>query len=329
MKKYPVKIQISFCRSMNTLLEGGLSLTRALEVSGGHKDIIERLLSGEELSECLKARFSEIIVSLVSIGEKTGKIAEMLILAADHMEQQEKFKKKLVKALSYPVLVLFVSLCSILFFSVFVLPQLKMVFDQLGTKPPVAIQIIGSFPLLIGGLVLSGIIFAVCIKKLSKNEKFAEKLSIHKYKLPLMGSLFMKLHASATARILSILLGSGMPLLDAIERTRLSAKGKAMKDCLYRVGEACRSGQMISTAFFSESIIDKKLGLLTRIGEETGQIDKMLASASKALEEEAENCISSIAMLVEPAATLLVGVFVGFVVISMMSPMISVVSSLK
>lgn len=309
---------------MAMLLNSGIPLIKTLEIAKAPPRIRENLINGETLSSSFARFFSHSIVVLLKVGEKTGRIAEMLSVGAEMMEKEVKLKEKIFKEMFYPVTVFLMSIFTIIFFVFFALPQMKFVFESMGIKLPQEVRTLiivsKSMP-----LIFIVLLFCVGIVLLSsKRGLFILQREIIKYYLPILSIIPKKLMTAKIMKSISVFLYSGFPINSAIEETASSSASILYSNALLRVKNKIVNGENFAVAAANENIIDPLFHQMLSIAEESGNIEEILKEGAKILEEEAGGMIKKSTQLIEPLSTILVGCAVGYIVFIMFLPMIKI-----
>jgi type IV pilus assembly protein PilC len=328
MKKLKIKEQARALKQTARLLKGGIPLVKAMEVAGFPDEAVEMVSAGGGISASIAPYFSGSVPGLLEIGERSGELEEMFGKAAEGLERQDDFRKKLSKALSYPMIVLSVSLLSMAAFIYLGIPKMKEIFGSFALPLPGTLVIMDGISAMIIPLAAAAAGLAAALNICSRRRIFLRQKESVKYGLPLLGAVAVKLETSMILRNLSVLLRSGMPLAQSLEQAKRSVKPVLFREMLDRVRDKISAGQKISAAFGQEKYFDRNTVKMIEAAEEAAYLDKVFESAADILEEEAHDSIRSFTLLIEPLSTVFVGAVVGFVVVSMFSPMMKILESL-
>ncbi len=336
-----------FCRQFATMIDAGVSLVRCLAVleeqtgSARLRAIIREIQaaveSGETLSRALTRWpriFSNLFVGLVRAGEVGGVLDETLNRLATFMEENERLRRKVKSAMVYPVLVLIFAVIVVIGLVTWILPQFVEVFNDLGIKdlPPttkVLIQISNflttKWYMMIGGVVLFVLAFTQYI-----NTRIGRRhWDWVKLKIPVFGKLNHKIAIARFARTLSTLLVSGVPILQALETVAGSVDNEIMSDAIMASRAAIREGEQIGDPLQRSGMFPPMVVQMVAIGEETGSLDQMLSKIADFYESEVDATLSGLTAALEPILIITLGVIVGFIVISMFMPLLTVISQLQ
>jgi general secretion pathway protein F len=287
----------------------------------------ERLAEGKGLAAALVEEaplFSESYISMVAAGEASGALDTILDRLADFLEEQEAIRSRVTTAMAYPLLMAIVGSGVMLFLLTFVIPKITTVFaDNKAALPLITIVLLKVSTILRKGwwLLLIGATAAVVIyKKLMQGAAFHLKRDSFLLQLPLFGPLMQKLLLARFARILGLLLSSGVPVIKAMEIT-----GEAVVNRAYRLflGEAkaeLMEGGKLSATLSRSQLFPPLLIHMIGIGEQSGTLDAMLSKAGTAFEREFDTATTRFMALLEPVMVLTMGLAVGFVVIAVLLP---------
>jgi len=328
MKKLSTKEQIKALKQASQLLKGGIPLVKAMEVASFPQKAVELVTGGSGVSNAIEPFFSEGVAGLIGIGERSGDLEGMFNKAADDLERKDGFKKKITKALSYPLIVLSVSLMSLAAFIYIGLPKMKDIFVSFGLPLPRTLVIMSGLSGMIVPFAAAALLLFIGTKICNRKKLFLRQKEAILFGLPFFGTIAVKLETSVIMRGLSVLLGSGMPLLQSLEEAKRSLRSVLIAEALSRLALKISQGQRVSEAFGSEKYFEKNTVKMIEAAEEAAYLDRVFASAADMLEEEAHDSIRTFTLLIEPLSTVMVGVIVGFVVVSMFSPMMQILSAL-
>ena len=312
------KEKADFLKQLGMLLKAGIPLSRSIDILAEGKQkknasqILQKLQAGASFSESWD--WGGEIKALISVGEQNGQLEEALQRAARQIEGRLIFKDKIKKALSYPILVLFLSLICFMLVLIFVLPTFANIFSDFDYRLP---------PLTVFVLNLSRIwfVFPVSILLLLV---FAFKIFRSDVRFRL--SFFKYVFFSEFCRSLGEQLKNGVPILKAFKILEHATPHKFFKNKFSAVYQALESGQKLNASlgtYFPDS-----LKRMVAVGEESGSLDLILLQAADIYSEKVESLIKSFTLILEPASTIFVGAFVGFIALAMLMPLFSMVNSL-
>ncbi len=339
--------KIVFTKNLAGMLRAGLSLYRALQVLERQTQnqyfksiitvLIETIDRGGTLSEGLAkypSTFSTLVVAMVRAGEESGKLPEVLGQIGIQLEKSYMLNKKIKSALMYPAIIV----CAIIIIGflmfIYVVPTLTSTFKELGTELPGSTKFIiwlsdlisNHTLLLLGVLIGIGILFYFLLK-LQKTRRSLDFLTT---RLPVMGTIVKEMNAARTTRTLSSLLASGVDISRAITITRDVVQNYWYKQVLDRVLIVVQKGEPMSSVFKEKAkLYPIMVGEMMEVGEETGKLGDMLQDIAIFYEGEVETKTKDLSTIIEPVLMILVGTAVGFFAVSMLTPMYSIMDSIK
>lgn len=337
---------VDFTRQIAIMLNAGLTLVDSFSILKKQvaKPAIQKLLtdidseikSGNTFSYALKKYpqyFPNLYIALIKSGEASGKLGEILLKLAENLEKEREFKGKLKGALTYPALVVVAMIIVMFIMVTFVIPKLLGLYKDFKVELPLSTQILIAvsnfctqfWPAIILGSFF-GFIFLQRYFKTPVGRLMVDKLM---FKMPVVSNV-IKISALVNAtRTLSILIGSGVSILEAlsiiIDTTDNVIYQKAFKNILKQV----EKGQSLGSALDQEGIFPPILVQMALVGEQTGHLDDTLMRLSKYFEMESELAIKAVTTLIEPAILVFLGVGVGFLVMSVITPIYNLTSSFK
>lgn len=327
-----------FARQLATMLESGVPLVQAFDIIGkGNKNpsMAEMLLSvksdiegGDTLAEALGHKnlyFDDLFCSLVEAGEQAGVLETLLDKIATYKEKSETIKKKVKKALTYPVAVLVVAFIVTAILLIFVVPVFDDLFKSFGADLP-------SFTKFVIGLsewaqswwwaVLLTIFAAFqtfsYFKKRSAN--FRRLIDRTLLKLPVIGDILNQSALARFARTLSTMSAAGVPLVEALESVAGSCGNVVYYDAVLKIRDEVATGQRLQFAMQQVGLFPHMMIQMVAIGEESGRIDSMLDKSADFYEEEVDNMVDNLSSLMEPFIMVILGVLVGGLIVAMYLP---------
>ncbi len=330
-----------FTRQLSELLDSGLQLYDSLNILENQisilsfkeviTDIKDRIKDGSTFSESLKAHpriFSNLYVNLVKSGEAGSMLNDVLDNISDFLEKQEDAKSKIIAALSYPILMAGIGFLTIFVLIGFVIPRLTDMFIEMGQALPLTTRIIIGLGQFIRTYWILLVIFAagliLFIKKGRSNKVTKKALDSFKLKLPIFGALIGKSELARFSRTLSTLLRNGVPILNSLKVTSDVIDNEIIKEEVESIYNDVKAGSSLRSAIKKNTSFPPFLINMIDVGEQGGILDKTLLKVAKSYEIETERMIKIISSLLEPAMILVMGLIVGFVVISMLLPVFQI-----
>ena len=295
-----------------------------------------KIKGGESFSDALKnyrGNFSNLYISLVKSGEASGKLGEILLRLADNLEKEREFKSKLKGALVYPAIII-IGMFVVMFIMVtFVLPKLLGLYKDFNVELPMSTKIliaISSFsakfwPLVLV-LIFVGFYFVKKYLATKVGKKSFDQLAL---KTPVFGHIISISALVESTRTLSILIGSGISILDALAIVIDSTDNSIFQEAFVTVRKKVEKGQSMGIALEQEGIFPPILVQMSQVGEQTGNLDDTLLRLSKYFEMESEMAVKTMTTLIEPLILVFLGVGVGFLVMSVITPIYNLTNSFK
>lgn len=344
-----IKQVTQFARQLSTLQDAGLPILRSLRIleeqqkAGTFKKVIgyvaEDIEGGATLSEALgrfPKAFDRLFVGMVAAGETGGVLDLILSRVADFMEKAQKLKSRVKSAMVYPVVVLGAAFAILLALMKFVIPKFIEVLDEMiegEEMNPVTQAVLGAsdwiayrYGWLILLLVPFGIIFLLkIIKQFRVGRLILDTIRLH---LPVVGPLGSKIAVTRWTRTLGTLIGAGVPILDAINVTRETAGNEVFANMLANVLNSIRQGDTFAGPLRQSKTVDLIVSNMVSVGEETGDLDKMLLRVADNYDEQVDVLVASLMSLLEPIMILVLGGVVMVIVMAVFLPMIQVISGL-
>lgn len=327
-----------FSRQMATMIEAGIPIIQSFDiVAKGQtnkrmKELIESIKkdveSGTTLAEALHkfpAFFNDLFCNLVDAGEKSGSLDIMLDKVASYKEKIETIKKKIKKALAYPMAVIAIAFLVTAGLLIFVVPQFESLFKGFGADLPAftrgVISLSKAFQTywyLIFSAVFAAVYAFIYAKTHSPN--FAQSLDRFMLKMPIIGSILEQAAIARFTRTLSITFAAGLPLVEA-----LTAVAGATGNILYakatiQIQQEISSGLQLHVAMENTKLFPSMVIQMVAIGEESGTLEKMLGKVADFFEEGVDNAVDALSSLLEPMIMAILGVLVGSLVIAMYLP---------
>jgi type IV pilus assembly protein PilC len=335
-----------FTRRLADLSDAGLPLDRVLQVvaeqseSAALSEVAEAALaevrSGRPVSESLAMYpklFPEVFTQTLRAGEASGQFPQVATRLADFQEKEVARRSQIVSALIYPAILMVTAIFVIVFLLTFVVPKLSGVFKDLGNDLPATTKLLLLMTdfLTQRGLVLVGAIVALIFGYRAgvKTEQGALLRDRAMLKAPAMGPVIQKATVSRFARVLGMLVYGGVPILEAIEISGLAAGNRVFLGSARQVEQEVREGRPIAVAMRDAGAFPPVLTNMVAVGEETGDLPKMLNRVSDSLDFEVDNGVKRLTALVEPLIVLGMGAFVGFVVLSVLLPIYAAQDTIK
>jgi len=343
-REKPIKaIDIAiFARQMATMTSAGVSIVRCLDVviEGSNHVKFNELIrsikisveSGDSFSEALRKQneyFDELFCNLVEAGENSGSLENMLNRIAEYKEKTESLKRKIKKAMFYPVTVIVVSLIVSIVLLGTVVPTFKEMFEDFGAELPFFTQIVLDLSDLIRkyGIQIS-VGFAAFIygmvKFHKKNIAFQHKVQEMMLKFPVFGKLLHKSSLARVTRTLAITFSAGLPLPDALLSVSKVAGNIVYTRAVLDAREGISTGDQLYASLARHSVFPAMVIQMIRIGEESGALENMASKIASIYEEEVDTAVDGLSSLLEPFIMIFLGSIIGSMVVAMYLPIFKI-----
>jgi len=277
-----------------------------------------------------------LFVNMVAAGETGGVLDLILSRVADFMEKAQKLKSRVISAMIYPTVVLSAAFCMLLGLMKWVIPQFKTVLTDMveGELNPITNTVLGISGWIAyrgGWLVLIsvpiGMVFVLRMIRVSRVGRLV--LDTIKLKLPIIGSLSGRIAVTRWTRTLGTLIGAGVPILDAINTSRETAGNEVFARMLGNVHNSIRQGDTFAAPLKQSKTVDLIVSNMVSVGEETGDLDKMLLKVADNYDEQVDVLVASLMSILEPIMIVVLGAVIAVIVLSVFLPMIQIITSLS
>lgn len=333
--------QSQVTRQLSTLLNAGLNVEQSLAAIAEQIEKTELreillniradVMAGNSLSHAMGNYpdvFSEVYCAIVNAGEQSGELPNILDRLASYTESKQQLTQKVIAALVYPILVTLTSILVVGGLLIYVVPQIVTVFEQSKQSLPfltVAMifvsDVLRATWIYLILAIASGLYF---FNKSLKNDRLRSKFHLSLLKIPLLGSLILSVNTARFAKTLSILVGSGVPIILALNAASKATAFLPMREAIQEAIKSVKDGGALSSSLKSSKLFPPILIHLIANAEQTGNLDKMLDSAASQQENEVNNKITILTSILEPALIIVMGVMVMAIVLAVMLPIIQI-----
>ncbi|MES2997164.1 MAG: type II secretion system F family protein [Verrucomicrobiota bacterium] len=346
------KTLMVFTRQLATLIDSGLPLLRSLNVLQKQEpnptmkatltSLADNVQGGSTFSESLAQHpkiFNKLYVNMVKAGELGGVLEVVLNRLAEYQEKAAKLKNKIISAMVYPLIVMFIAFAIMIFLMVFIVPKFREMFDDSDQELPMISQIVFGFS---GFLIRSdfglpnvvfvilgifGLVFLFNIWGRTKGGRAI--IDDVKLKAPILGDLQRKSAVSRFARTLGTLVTSGVPILQALNITRDTAGNVTISKAIEKVHEAVKEGETIVTPLQASGVFPNMVVSMVDVGEETGQLPEMLLKVADVYDDEVDNAVTALTSILEPVMIVFLALVVGAIVFALFLPLIKMISTMS
>lgn len=334
---------VVFSRQFATMINAGLPIVRALYILSEQtenqklKDVVvlvrKDVEAGLALSEALEKHpkvFDRLYVEMVRAGEIGGILDGVLLRVADQLENDQELRRKVKSAMTYPTVVLVLAVLAASFMLIFIVPIFATMFEDLGGTLPLPTRVAmgisdvltSIFGVLIYAALIGGVIAFLRWKNTETGRRVWGRLSL---KLPVkIGDVIQKVALARFARTLGTLSAAGVPILQAIEITAASSGNWVMENALLKSRDAIREGIPIYKPLESEPVFPPMVTRMIAVGDETGDLDGMLAKIAEFYESEVDATVKALTSIIEPIMIVVVGGIVGGIIVAMYLPMFKI-----
>lgn len=335
------------CRQFSVMIDSGVSLVRCLSVLSEQvespklrvviDDVKLDVEAGNMLNKALAKYpniFDRLFVGLIRAGEIGGNLEEALHRLSEFLEADVKLKNKIKSAMTYPTVVMCAALGIVLFLMTFVIPKFMDMFKDLGIKElPATTQILQNISDFLikkwWACIIGAGVFFFAYKSFAKTRFGNRILDWIRLKLPVFGPLTLKVCISRFARTLATLLSSGVPILQALETVAGTVSNDIISDAIFEAREAIREGEGIAPPLERSKLFPPMVVQMIAIGQESGALDPMLIKVADFYEDEVDTAVAALTSALEPMLIIFLGGIVGFIVISVFLPIISITQNLS
>lgn len=335
-----------FCRQFYTMLNAGVTIISCLDIlrkqteSKALRKIIDEMYQdvvvGTTFSEAIKKHddvFPELLVSMVEAGEISGNLDGIMDRMAAHYENEDRINRKIKGSMVYPVILAFLCVIVINIMLIFVLPTFANMFLESGAELPLPTRIVmgisdfmRSYWYIITGILAIAIYVFI---RYYKTEKGRYNIDNLKLSLPVIGPSMSKIVTSRFSRTLATLMGSGVPLLDAMSIVGRVVSNKVIQKQLEEVEDELRRGSNLSGPVKRIKQFPPMLTHMVEIGEESGSIDDILDKTASFYDDEVDAAIQAMTSMIEPLMIMIMGAIIGSMVVAMLLPMFEMVNTME
>jgi type IV pilus assembly protein PilC len=335
----------TFTQQLATLQDAGLPIVRSLRILEGQlkpgvlknalMEVAEDVESGATLSEAMGKHpkcFDRLYVGMIKAGEAGGVLDTILDRLAHFMEKSLKLKKKVIGALIYPIVVTVVAVGILAGIMKFVIPAFKKMFEETGITLPalteMLIQVsnfVAEYWFLLPGFPIVGVLVIKGLKSHPKSKYHIDKFTLY---MPVFGTIIHKSTISRFSRTLGTLIASGVPILESLSITREATTNDVIAKAIDEVHASIREGESIARPLQEAGVFDDMMVNMVDIGEETGELDKMLNKIADNYDDDVDVAVESLSSIIEPILIVGMGGAVGFIVIALFLPLIQLIEKL-
>lgn len=330
----------ALCWQLTTMVEGGITITSALETISGDidnihlqqilKQVLEKMHRGQPFSESLAEFpkvFNQLAIAMVMAGETSGALPKTLKRLAEYFDERDKLKKKIVSAMVYPAFVIIFIIAIVIFIMAFIIPRFRKIFDQFGGELPAFTRGFMKFydivrfnlHYIVGGTLLFVVIMSL-ISKTRKGHKTFSKIALD---IPLIGKVLSQGFVAIFCRTMSTLVGAGVSVLEVFDILAGMTNNDIIKSAILRAREQIVQGSNLSLSLSSSGFFPNLVVKMMQVGEESGALSRVLERTADYYERKVDATVSALISLLEPIMIVTVGGIVLIVVLALYLPIFS------
>jgi len=327
-----------FARQLATMLKAGVPLVQSFDIVGkGHDNASMEVLlmsikadieGGDTLAQALNKKslyFDELFCNLVEAGEQAGVLETLLDKIATYKEKTESMKKKIKKALTYPIAVIVVAFVVTTILLIFVVPVFSDMFKSFGADLPAFTQMVvhmsewmqAYWYIVVGVVVGTVYVFGYFKKRSRAFNHFLDKTML---KIPIVGMILHKSAVARFSRTLATMSAAGVPLVEALESVAGACGNIIYSEAVLKMREEVATGQRLQFAMQQVDLWPNMVIQMVAIGEESGAMDSMLLKVADFFDEEVDNLVDNLSSLMEPIIMVILGILVGGLIVAMYLP---------
>lgn len=335
-----------FTRQLSTLQDAGLPIVQSLQIltdmqrPGSFRSILgqvtEDVQGGTMLSDAMARHpkvWDKLYTNLVKAGEAAGALDVILRRLSEFREKAQKLKKKIIGALIYPVAVLTIAVAILTFIMVFIVPKFEQIFRDLNIRLPALTVLLIEMSNFVANwwwVIIIALVFSIVgIKIFRGTETGGAIVDRMALKVPVLGGVVKKGSVARFTRTLGTLVTSGVGFLDALDITKSATPNIVVRNAIQDVRDSVKEGETINEPLRRSGVFDDIVVNMIKVGEETGELDKMLIKIADNYDEEVDAAVAAMMALLEPALIIFMGGAVGFIVIALFLPLISIIEQLN
>lgn len=334
-----------FTSQLAILQDAGLPIVKSLKILEGQLrpctlknhliDVWQEVESGSSFSEALARHpktFDRLYVNIVKAGETGGVLDVILDRLSTFLEKSVRLKKKVIGASIYPIAVMSIAGIILSVIMIWVIPSFQKMFTELDVALPAptlfllgVADLVKSYWFLIPGVPF---VFWFTLKLVTRGQQGRLLVDKIKLRVPLFGMIIRKSTIARFSRTLGTLIASGVPILDALAIVKESIGNRVVADAIENVHGSIREGESIAGPLAQSQVFDAIIVNMIEVGEETGELDKMLLKISDNYDEDVDVAVEGMTSLLEPILIVGMGAVVGFIVIALFLPLVSLIQQL-
>jgi type IV pilus assembly protein PilC len=342
-RKVSEREKAEFCMQLAVMLRSRISLHRALHVlaeqtkgersKGVVESLEQEIQKGSSFSHALANQrdvFEQLFAVTAEVGQETGRLADVLMNLAQHLEKVNALKKKFVQALTYPALVLCVACCAVGFLLMFIVPTFAEMFKSFQVELPLSTRAVlglsGMFVDYGPYVVLTLVVLLFMSRSTLRAAAVSQRLESLSFKVPIIGDIIVKNYVARFCRTLGTLLQAQVSLVEALGVSQQIISNPEIKAEVGRILRHVKQGSAVGEQMLDSHLFPPMVAHMITVGEETSELDAMLIKVAEYYENELDRTVETLASVIEPVIVLFLGLIVASILIAMYLPMFDLVN---
>lgn len=342
----PLEVLVIFCRQLFSLTKAGVPLLRSMkgltqnctnkQLKQALEEVVNELTNGRNLSSCMQLHprvFSPLFVSMIAVGENTGRLDQALEQLAAYYEQEVETRKRIKAAMRYPTFVLTFIVAALFILNIKVIPQFADMFARFGVDLPLPTRIlittsnffVGYWPLLLGVMVGGLFAFRAWLSTAAGREKWDHI----KLRLPIVGGIVNRAQLSRFSRTFALMLRAGVPLNQSLALSAEALDNKFLENRIMEMKSSIEAGSTVSSTAINANIFTPLVIQMITVGEETGRIDELLLEVSDFYDREVDYDLKTLTARIEPILLTIVALMVLILALGIFLPMWGMLDAMK
>jgi type IV pilus assembly protein PilC len=334
----------SFCWQLNTMIEGGVTITDAIDTINEDvdnrklravlQDVSQKMREGQSFHNTVRGYpkvFSPLFCAMIHAGESSGMLATILVRLADYFDRKDELTRKVRKAMAYPGFVVGFVIVVLVVMMTLVIPRFMGIFETFGSRLPALTKaLMGSYAFMAhnvhyvaGGLALFVLLIAACNRTDSGHRVFSQLY----LRLPFVGGVLRFAFVATYGRTMATLLAAGVPVLNAIDIVQGMTRNDVIKEALADVKERVTEGVGIALSMADTAVFPTLMVKMVQVGEESGSLPEVLDRSSTYYEKKVDSTVMTMVSILEPAMIVLVGGIVLTILLALYMPIFSLSDS--
>jgi type IV pilus assembly protein PilC len=331
----------SFCWQLNTMVEGGVPITEAIDTIvqdiNNHqlqevlKKVSEKMRSGQSIHDSVRefpSVFNDMFCAMMKAGEASGMLTDILKRLADYYDKRDQLKRKVRRAMAYPIFVISFVVLIVVVMMIFLIPRFADIFESFGGELPLFTQmfmagyntIVHNVPFVLGGIFGFILLIIFYNKTKSGHERFSRLV----LRIPLLGTMFKFAFLAGFARSMSTLLAAGVSVLEAFEILEGTTRNDVIKAVMEKSRKMISDGLSIAVSMGGNNIFPPLLVKMTQVGENSGSLPAVLDRSSDYYERKLDSAIEAMVAILEPALIIMVGAIILVVLLALYLPIFTI-----